>query len=94
MRTTEHSPIRPRTADASAWTWSILLSTDAYSYWDYSRSRPMHHGNSYADRPSRFPHDPAYERMGKDWQDSASVYGPAFTLASETVRTRTRARSP
>jgi hypothetical protein len=63
----------------------LLLSTDAYSYWDYARIATVQHGNPYADRPSRFPHDPAYARMGKDWQGKPSVYGPAFTLASEAA---------
>ena len=63
----------------------LLLSTDAYSYWDYGRVAAVHHGNPYADRPSRFPHDPAYRRMGRDWQHKPSVYGPVFTLGSEGV---------
>ena len=63
----------------------LLLSTDAYSYWDYGRVAAVHHGNPYADRPSRFPHDPAYQRMGRDWQHKPSVYGPVFTLGSEGV---------
>jgi glycosyl transferase family 87 len=63
----------------------LLLSTDAYSYWDYGRIAAVHDGNPYADRPSRFPHDPAYRRMGRDWQHKTSVYGPAFTLGSEAV---------
>ena len=61
----------------------LLLSTDAYSYWDYGRIAAVHDGNPYADRPSRFPDDPAYRRMGRDWQHKRSVYGPAFTLGSE-----------
>jgi hypothetical protein len=63
----------------------LLLSTDAYSYWDYGRVAAVHHENPYADRPSRFPRDPAYRRMGRDWQHKRSVYGPVFTLGSEGV---------
>jgi len=63
----------------------LLLSTDAYSYWDYGRVAAVHRGNPYADRPSRFPRDPAYRRMGRDWQRKPSVYGPLFTLGSEAV---------
>ena len=63
----------------------LLLSTDAYSYWDYGRIGAVHDGNPYADRPSRFPRDPAYRRMGRDWQHKPSVYGPVFTLGSEGV---------
>jgi alpha-1,6-mannosyltransferase len=61
----------------------LLLSTDAYSYWDYGRVATVHNGNPYADRPSRWPQDPAYRRMGADWREKRSVYGPVFTLASE-----------
>ena len=61
----------------------LVLSTDAYSYWDYGRIAAVHHGNPYADRPSRWPNDPAYRRMGADWRERTSVYGPAFTLAAE-----------
>jgi alpha-1,6-mannosyltransferase len=61
----------------------LLLSTDAYSYWDYGRIAAVHGGNPYADRPTRWPSDPAYERMGADWRARTSVYGPAFTLATE-----------
>src|SRR5207247_1293163 len=53
--------------------------------WDYGRVAAVHHGNPYADRPSRFPRDPAYRRMGRDWQHKRSVYGPVFTLGSEAV---------
>ena len=63
----------------------LLLSTDVYSYWDYGRIAAVHHGNPYADRPSRFPGDPAYPLMGRDWQHKPSVYGPVFTLGSEGV---------
>jgi hypothetical protein len=63
----------------------LLLSTDAYSYWDYGRIAAVHDGNPYADRPSRFPRDPAYRRMGRDWQHKRSVYGPVFTFGSEGV---------
>jgi alpha-1,6-mannosyltransferase len=61
----------------------LLLSTDAYTYWDYGRIGAVHGGNPYADEPSAFPADPAYARMGADWRDTTTVYGPVFTLASE-----------
>jgi hypothetical protein len=61
----------------------VLLSTDAYTYWDYGRIGAVHGGNPYSDEPSAFPGDPAYERMGADWRNTTTVYGPVFTLASE-----------
>jgi len=61
----------------------VLLSTDVYTYWDYGRIRAVHGANPYADKPSVFPDDPAYERMGANWRQTTTVYGPVFTLASE-----------
>jgi len=61
----------------------LLLSTDAYTYWDYGRIGAVHGANPYSDRPSAFPDDPAFERMGANWRKTTTVYGPVFTLASE-----------
>jgi len=63
----------------------LLLSTDAWTYWDYGRIGSVHAGNPYADVPADFPDDPAFRYVGRDWRDSSSVYGPAFTLASEPL---------
>jgi Glycosyltransferase family 87 len=61
----------------------VLLSTDVYTYWDYGRLSAVHGLNPYADEPNDVPGDPAYARMGADWHDTTTVYGPGFTLASE-----------
>ncbi len=61
----------------------LLLSTDVYTYWAYARTSAIHGENPYSVPPSAFPEDPAYERMGADWRDTTTVYGPEFTLASE-----------
>ena len=63
----------------------VLLSTDAYTYWAYGRVAAVHDENPYRTAPEAFPEDPAYERMGADWRDTTSVYGPGFTLGSEAV---------
>ena len=63
----------------------LLLSTDAWTYWDYGRIAAVHDGNPYVDHPSSYPGDPALGKMGARWRDKTSVYGPAFTLASEGV---------
>jgi Glycosyltransferase family 87 len=42
-------------------------------------------GNPYRDPPAEFPNDPAFRHIGEDWRDTTSVYGPAFTLASEPL---------
>jgi len=65
----------------------LLLSTDVYTYWDYGRIAAVHGGNPYSDPPSRYPHDPAYARMGSGWRNTTAVYGPGFTLASEAEAT-------
>jgi hypothetical protein len=63
----------------------LLLSSDAWTYWAYGRIGAVHGANPYADPPSRFPADPAARWVGGAWADSTSVYGPAFTLASEPL---------
>jgi len=60
----------------------LLLSTDAWTYWDYARITAVHRGNPYAQTPADFPHDPAFAWVGTDWRRAHSVYGPVFTLAS------------
>jgi hypothetical protein len=61
----------------------VLLSTDVYSYWDYGRLAGVHDANPYEVRPDGFADDPAFKRMGSQWRGTTTVYGPAFTLASE-----------
>lgn len=63
----------------------LLLSTDAWTYWDYGRIAAVHGANPYSVAPSAFPRDPAYGAMGANWHDRTSVYGPGFTLASEPL---------
>ena len=63
----------------------LLLSTDAWTYWEYGRIAVVHDGNPYVDVPNDFPDDPSYEYAGAAWRDTTSVYGPAFTLVSEAV---------
>lgn len=61
----------------------LLLSRDVYFYWDKGRIGTIHGGNPYIDPPSKYPDDPAYQRMGADWYEVRGAYGPTFTLASE-----------
>jgi alpha-1,6-mannosyltransferase len=63
----------------------LLSSTDAWTYWAYGRIAALEGGNPYRDPPSEFPASPAYAAMGADWRDRTTVYGPAFTLASEPL---------
>ena len=66
-------------------TAPLLLSTDAWTYWEYGRIAAVHEGNPYVDTPDEFPDDPAYEHAGAAWRETTSVYGPAFTLLSEPL---------
>jgi hypothetical protein len=63
----------------------LLLSTDAWTYWSYGRIAAVHEANPYRDAPDEFPDDPSFPYVGADWRDTTSVYGPAFTLASEPI---------
>jgi Glycosyltransferase family 87 len=63
----------------------LLLSTDAWTYWDYGRIAAVHDANPYEHPPSAFPRDPAFRWVGTDWRDDTTVYGPAFTLASKPL---------
>ena len=63
----------------------LLLSTDAWTYWDYGRIAAVHDANPYVDQPDTFAGDPAFRHMGLAWRGKISVYGPAFTLASEPI---------
>ena len=60
----------------------LLLSRDAYAYWDYGRLAAQHDANPYAVPPARFPDDPATRQMAPAWRTTMSVYGPVFTGAS------------
>ena len=63
----------------------LLLSTDAWTYWSYGRIASVHDGNPYRDSPSDVRDDPSFRWVGEDWRGATSVYGPAFTLASEPL---------
>lgn len=64
-------------------TAPLLLSRDAYLYWDYGREVTVHHGNPYSDFPDRWSNDPAYREMSSAWARLRSPYGPAWTLVDE-----------
>lgn len=63
----------------------LLLSTDAWTYWSYGRIAAVHGQSPYTTTPSAYPHDPSYPYVGEAWRHTTSVYGPAFTLASEPL---------
>ena len=63
----------------------LLISSDAWTYWDYGRIALVHDANPYAQPPQDFSGDPAYPYMGGAFHGTTSVYGPLFTFASEPV---------
>lgn len=63
----------------------LVLSTDAWTYWDYGRIAIVHDGNPYTQPPSAFPDDPAFAYVGARWAKVPSVYGPLFTLATAPI---------
>ena len=63
----------------------LLLSRDVYSYAAYGRTLAVHHANPYEVPPSAFPGDPFAPVVSREWFDTRSVYGPAFTLASAAL---------
>jgi hypothetical protein len=63
----------------------LLLSTDAWTYWSYGWIGAHSDGNPYSDPPQQFPDNPALPYMGSAWVDTTTVYGPAFTAASEPL---------
>ncbi|HXH87795.1 MAG TPA: glycosyltransferase 87 family protein [Gaiellaceae bacterium] len=62
----------------------MLLSTDAWTYWEYGAIGAAG-DNPYVDTPNEVPGNPGYPHAGAAWRDTTSVYGPAFTLGSEVV---------
>jgi alpha-1,6-mannosyltransferase len=63
----------------------LLISTDAWTYWDYGWIGAVGGGDPYVDPPSEYPQSPAYPWLGVAWRDTTSVYGPVFTLGSEPI---------
>ena len=63
----------------------LLLSTDAWTCWGYGRIATAQDENPYVEEPAEFPEDAAFPYIGTEWHDDTSVYGPAFTLASEPI---------
>jgi len=56
----------------------LLISSDAWTYWDYGRIAFVHDANPYTQPPRDFPGDPAYPHIGGAYRGTTSVYGPLF----------------
>ena len=58
----------------------LLLSTDAWTYWGYGWIASDGGGNPYVDSPWTSRRAPRPTKVGADWRDTTTVYGP-FTLS-------------
>ncbi len=63
----------------------LMLSTDAYSYWNAGRLAAVQGANPYLDVPGSYPEDASFSYTPPEWRDRPTVYGPAFTIVSEAV---------
>lgn len=62
----------------------LLLSTDAWTYWEYGDLANAGL-DPYVDPPSSRPDAAPYDYAGAGWRETTTVYGPAFTLASQPL---------
>ena len=68
-----------------ALTIPLFLSRDVYSYGMYGRMVSEYGANPFVTTPDAFPQDPMFRFVSRDWQDSPSVYGPAFVALSAGI---------
>ncbi len=68
----------------------LVLSRDVYSYASYGRMYALYDTNPYVGTPIRFGSDPFTGVVSKEWRNTSSVYGPAFTLLSAGIAGATR----
>lgn len=60
----------------------LLLSKDAYLYWNESRTISVHHADPYTRFPDAFPHDPSLPYVSEEWRNAPAPYGPAWEVAT------------
>jgi Glycosyltransferase family 87 len=60
----------------------VLISTDVFSYIAYARMGVEHGINPYLHGPVSIARDPVFQYVGHDWRDTATAYGPIYTLLS------------
>lgn len=63
----------------------LMLSTDAWSYWNAGRIAVAHDANPYAVVPAAIPSEPSLAYIPAPWRDEPTRYGPAFTVISQAV---------
>jgi hypothetical protein len=76
---------------ALALAMPLFLSRDVYSYTIYGRMLSVHGANPYVSVPASFPDDPVSTYVSPDWNQTPSLYGPAFVVLAGGL---TRAASP
>ena len=60
----------------------VLISTDVFSYIAYARMGVEHGINPYLQGPASIAGDPVFRYVGHDWRETATAYGPVYTLLS------------
>jgi hypothetical protein len=56
----------------------LLLSKDAYLYWDEARIITVHDASPYTTTPSAYPNDPALPWVSEGWRSLEAPYGPVW----------------
>ncbi len=60
-------------------------SNDLWSYAIYGRVLEHYHANPYTHPPDEFWTDATFQRVGRLWRHTESVYGPLFTVVSAGI---------
>lgn len=60
-------------------------SNDLWSYAIYGRVLEHYHANPYTHPPDEFWTDATFQRVGRVWRHTESVYGPLFTVVSAGI---------
>src|SRR5438445_1447930 len=63
----------------------LLLSRDVISYAAYGRVDTVYHQNPYVTVLASFPRDPFIAVTSRQWLQTRSLYGPAFSLISAAI---------
>lgn len=58
----------------------LLLSKDAYLYWNQARVLIVHGGNPYVDTPARFASDPSLPFVSESWRGNTTEYAPLWEI--------------
>lgn len=63
----------------------LILSSDAWAYWEIGRIATVLEGNPYVNVAASFPLDAAHDFMAEHWTDKVTPYGPVWTAVAGAV---------